>query len=56
VKHGAPNLAYLEACLKGGPKKPKAGKTVPAQEYEQRDYAGAQDKARARMIAMMGGA
>jgi hypothetical protein len=56
VKHGAPNLAYLEACLKGGPKKPKAGKPVPAQEYDQRNYAGAQDEARARMIAMMGGA
>ena len=41
VKHGAPNLAYLEAVLKGEPKKRKAA--VPAQEYEQRDYSGEQD-------------
>ena len=34
--HGASNLAYLEAVLKGGPKKPKA--QVNAQAYEQRDY------------------
>ena len=34
VKHSAPNLAYLEACLKGSPKKAK----VNAQDYEQRDY------------------
>lgn len=37
VKHGAPTLAYLEACLKGKPKKEKAA--VSAQDYEQRDYA-----------------
>ena len=36
VKHSAPNLAYLEACLKDAPKKEKA--KVAAQDYEQRDY------------------
>lgn len=40
VKHSAPNLAYLEACLKGVPKKPK----VTAQGYEQRDYADVQEQ------------
>lgn len=36
VKHSAPNLAYLEACLKD---KPKAAKPrVVAQDFEQRDY------------------
>ena len=38
VKHSAPNLAYLEACLKGTPKK------VNAQGYEQRDYADVQEQ------------
>lgn len=40
VKHSAPNIAYLEAVLKGEPKKPKGTqpKTVNAQNYEQRDY------------------
>ena len=42
VKHSAPNLAYLEACLKDAPKKAKA--KVSAQEYEQRDYAEVQDQ------------
>lgn len=36
VKHGAPNLAYLEACLKDTPKKEKA--KVNAQDFPQRDY------------------
>ena len=36
VRHSASNLAYLEACLKGDPKKPKA--KVIAQDYNQRDY------------------
>lgn len=40
VKHSAPNLAYLEACLKAAPKKAK----VNAQAYEQRDYADVQDQ------------
>lgn len=37
VRHGACNLAYLEAVLKGAPKQAKA--SVNAQAYEQRDYA-----------------
>ena len=36
VKHSAPNLAYLEACLKGTPKQAKP--KVNAQDYEQRSY------------------
>ena len=47
VKHGAPNLAYLEAVLKGEPKKTKGN------GYTQRDLSGAQDEAMARMIAAM---
>lgn len=35
-EHGAANLAYLRAVLKGEPKKPKA--KVVAQDYSQRDY------------------
>ena len=42
VKHSAPNLAYLEACLKDAPRKAKA--KVNAQEYEQRDYAEVQEQ------------
>jgi hypothetical protein len=42
VTHGAPNLAYLGAVLKGNPKKPV--KMVPAQQYEQRDYSSVQDE------------
>ena len=42
VKHSAPNLAYLEACLKGEPKKPKRKQTVVAQDFEQRDYTDVQ--------------
>ena len=41
VKHGAPNLAYLEAVMKGKPKQAKA--VVPAQDFEQRDYSSIQD-------------
>ena len=40
VTHGAPNLAYLGAVLKGKPKKPV--KVLPAQQYEQRDYSSVQ--------------
>ena len=36
VKHGATNLAYLEAVLKGKPKQKKPA--VIAQDYDQRDY------------------
>lgn len=41
VNHGAPNLAYLGAVLKGGQKKPV--RALPAQNYTQRDYSGAAD-------------
>lgn len=46
VSHGATNLAYLEAVLKGTGKKPekKSAKTVVAQDYEQRDYSEYQDE------------
>ena len=37
VQHSAPSLAYLEACLKGAPRKPKA------QNFEQRDYSKVND-------------
>lgn len=44
--HGASNLAYLEAVLKGtGRKKPV--KVLPAQQYEQRDYSSVQDEVQA---------
>ena len=39
-EHGAVNLAYLRAVLKGEPKKPK----VVAQDFQQRDYSGVQDE------------
>ena len=48
VDHGAPNLAYLKAVLKGEPKKPKA--SVSAQAYGQRSYDGEQEAAMRRMI------
>lgn len=47
VDHGAPNLAYLKAVLKGEPKKAKGN------GYTQRDLSGAQDEAMARMLAAM---
>jgi len=50
VEHGAPNLAYLKAVLKGEPKKKKA--QLPAQDYHQRDYSGEQDAALDRMMAL----
>ena len=49
VDHGAPNLAYLKAVLKGEPRK-ASGKTVSAQQYSQRDYADEQEAAFNRMI------
>jgi hypothetical protein len=52
VTHGATNLAYLEAVLRGEPKKVPA--QVPAQEYHQRDYSSAQDEAFERMIQLAG--
>lgn len=42
VKHSAPNLAYLEACLKDSPKKAKP--KVEAQNFEQRDYKAIQNE------------
>ena len=48
VMHGAPNLAYLKAVLKGEPRKTKAD--VPAQKYTQRDYSNEQEEAMMRMI------
>ena len=41
AEHGAPNLAYLKAVLKGKPKQAKA--VVPAQDFDQRDYSSVQD-------------
>ena len=40
VRYGVTNLAYLEAVLKGGPKKSKP--RVSAQDFEQRDYTDVQ--------------
>lgn len=40
-EHGAANLAYLRAVLRGEPRKEKP--KVTAQQYEQRDYTGMQD-------------
>lgn len=51
VRHGAVNLAYLEACMKDQPKK-KPVALVPAAAYEQRDYSGAQEEAIRRMMEM----
>lgn len=41
VQHSAPNLAYLEAVLKGQPKKSPPGKVLNAQNFPQRDYSEA---------------
>ena len=53
VTHGAPTLAYLEACMKDQPKKTKPSPAT--QEYEQRDYSGKDKEALERMLTMMGG-
>ena len=51
VEHGAPNLAYLKAVLRGEPRKEKpSGKTVPAQQYTQRSYDDEQEAAMRRML------
>ena len=52
VNHGVCNIAYLQAVLKGEPKKAKAD--VSAQKYSQRDYVGEQDDAMTRMLKMGG--
>lgn len=55
VEHGAPNLAYLKAVLKGEPRKEKpSGKIVNAQKYEQRDYSDEQEDAMRRMLQLGG--
>ena len=48
VEHGATNLAYLKACMKD---RPKTGKTVKAQQYEQRDYTDVQNSIEAAQTA-----
>ena len=50
VDHGASNIAYLSAVLKGEPKKQPDGKKVNAQKYEQRDYDEEQEAALNRML------
>ena len=50
VRHGAVNLAYLEACMKDSPKKKGAPPGSP-QAYDQRDYTGATEEAVQRMMA-----
>lgn len=42
VDHGASNLAYLRAVLKGEPRKEKP--KVIAQDFQQRDYSGVEDE------------
>ena len=55
VEHGAPNLAYLKAVLKGEPRKEKpSGKIVNAQKYDQRDYSSEQEEAMRRMLQLGG--
>lgn len=44
ASHGAPNIAYLEAVLKGAGKKKPQMKVLPAQDFPQRDYSGVQDE------------
>ena len=41
-EHGALNLAYLRAVLKGEKKPAKTGRVLPAQDFQQRDYSGVQ--------------
>lgn len=49
MKHSAPNLAYLEAVLKGTRKKQN---TADIHTYSQRDYSSEQQKAMERMMTM----
>ena len=53
VEHGAPNIAYLKACLKGEPRKERRSKTVAAQEYNQRDYSDEDNQAMIRMLKVV---
>ena len=52
VRHGAVNLAYLEACMNDQPKK-KPVALVPGSvaAYDQRDYSGETEAAIERMMA-----
>lgn len=50
VKHGAPNLAYLEACMKD---KPKPGKVLNAQNFQQRDYSSVDDELKQKLAEEM---
>ncbi len=52
AEHGAPTVAYLKGVLKGGPRKQSQNKAVPAQQYAQRDYSGADEEAMKRMLEM----
>ena len=49
VKHSAPNLAYLEAVLKGSPKKKSSATDIHG--YSQRDYSNEQAEAIKRMMS-----
>ena len=51
VQHGAPNLAYLEACMRDRPKPQKP--TVIAQDFDQRSYADVDDELMAETAAEM---
>ena len=53
VVHGAANIAYLSAVLKGEPKKKPMTRAVSAQAYEQRNYDGEQEEAMKRMVSQM---
>lgn len=51
-EHGASNLAYLRAVLKGEPRK-KTGKVLQAQDFQQRDYAGVDNEMLANLAKDM---
>ena len=50
VEHGAPNLAYLKACMTD---KPKPKKNVPAQDFPQRDYSDVNEQIMSDLAAEM---
>jgi hypothetical protein len=50
VNYSVFSIAYLKGVLKGEPKKARAGKTVSAQQYSQRDYSNEDDDAFRRMM------
>ena len=51
VTHAAPSIAYLEAVLRGSPRKKTESATDGTRGYEQRDYRGETDAAMARMMS-----